>query len=1397
VVFELAKNYREPGYRIQKDTLLPAGKDAKGANVFYGTDTELVLNRTAIDPKQGLKSIFIEKGLSKKAPLIKSIHAAEDADTADGRGAPLEDPDGKWLTFGGSKMPYGRVGFAIASPMFLLAEGTRTILVTWYAASIEAFLAGERTENVQEELAHNIKVQASGEKKWIDLNVEGVAIDERDASVTFTLTLGAKKPPVVGFSRKLLGDGYETDLPVVRFLFNSEGIAAKSDPSRGKDIQTFSDDVPYYPHNSIVRREGRLYKATLGITKPGFRPEKYPRFWNRIERSYPYKYFRQMELRALKIEVDVQGVRNLILENDFGSLNPAKPFYPFGPVPRANGRFMIGSREAFGKKLQGITLQLDWADLPQENFSIHYANYLSGKQPRNDYFTANIGILSDGQRVRPVAIAPIVLTSENASSGPVAFTQDGRVAVAATEKSDGRWDIGAWDAISGHLIWRIERAHSNRIILAGLDQEEDLITLSTRGSLRKWDAKTGKLIQSHENIIEGRIINAAFYEDGSQFAAVTERALAVWKTGDIEKPIIFRWKQGVIEPKPEESVMPLAFSTDGKLLVTAIDKTVIAFRTGGELKPAFTLSEESSVTALLLVDAPNMYFLVTGSTILKVWAWDGKEQQLGGKGKEISAFGETDWGGIRYLACSSKRKLVSAAFKNGNAFVWTQPKSREIPKEVQLKDQVRGVRCIGFDPLGDHVFTGAEDGSLCLWDSSSGKLKRAQKGHSPVVGATFHPMERLVLIAKQNGEVSLWEAQDPQEFPLFSPPVSERPPAGSRTLSPEFDWDDLSRDLSPEPHSVREPTHSSRSLYLSLNQDFLHGVYPRLLAESAKNEAAPVPNAPYTPLIASLSLDYKAAEHNDFSVLDKSSFNQRVERIYQLGPFGHREIYPIRDDSTAADIPICRRLVPEFTVSLKQSDGTTRPVDAEGTLCIGLSGLKPPQNLSLLFQVAEGSEDPTVSPPDVVWSHLDGDRWIDFTTSEVVSDSTSGLLTSGIIKFSMPRSMTDANTSMPAGLHWIKASVAENSAGIPQLIAVLPQAVTASFRDHGNDPSRLRVPLPGETISKLRDRAAAVKTVAQPYASFGGIMPETNPSFYTRVSERLRHKRRAFTIFDYERLVLREFPEVYKVKCLNHAGMTGMDPVPECAPGHVRILVIPNLRNRNAVDPLHPRLSLHKLRQIARYLEEIASDFVSIHVTNPEYQDVRARFNVRFRPGMDKGFYTNQLNRDIIRFLSPWLHDEAADLAIGGRIHRSAILNWIEEREYVDFVTSFQIDHILTDRTLVDVEEAKATNSAAALVSAGQHTILDNIVSCEDEPKPAPLPPAPPEVEVGPVVVPPGFERYLGNAREGEMHDLLNVKPQCQIDEIRHRAYFTDVQDGLKLKYDYCAYCFSRDQSKR
>lgn len=478
-------------------------------------------------------------------------------------------------------------------------------------------------------------------------------------------------------------------------------------------------------------------------------------------------------------------------------------------------------------------------------------------------------------------------------------------------------------------------------------------------------------------------------------------------------------------------------------------------------------------------------------------------------------------------------------------------------------------------------------------------------------------------------------------------------------------------------------------------------------ARNPQDTTVKIPNEPYTPVISRLNLLYEAKDTVD--LYSKTS----VSKFFHIYPFGHDEP-GIQSDSGPLHV-VCQFEYPSHDDPVKNQN--------EGELYIGISELEPRQSLYLFFQVAEGSADPELSRPDVHWSYFGNNKWIPFEDKEIISDSTNGLIKSGIITFDIPEAATrDNNTLLSSGYHWLRASVHSNSAAISDMIDIKAQAVQASFVNNDNDSNFLADSLPQGSISKMAVKDAAIKKVIQPYSSFGGKVKEQGAQFHTRVSERLRHKRRGISIWDYERLVLEKFPDIYKVKCINHStysfAQDGLEiSRSEFAPGFVTLIVVPDLKNKNAVDPLEPRVSLSRLEEIKKYLGTLISPFAQkkLQVLNPLYEQIQVEFAVVFHSGNDWGFYKTQLNNDIKEFLSPWISEKGGDIVFGGKLHKSVILNFVEERPYVDFVTDFRMNHIIAGASVqssrYDIDEAVPTSARSIFVSSKEHNI--NAVKAE------------------------------------------------------------------------------------
>jgi len=74
-------------------------------------------------------------------------------------------------------------------------------------------------------------------------------------------------------------------------------------------------------------------------------------------------------------------------------------------------------------------------------------------------------------------------------------------------------------------------------------------------------------------------------------------------------------------------------------------------------------------------------------------------------------------------------------------------------------------------------------------------------------------------------------------------------------------------------------------------------------------------------------------------------------------------------------------------------------------------------------------------------------------------------------------------------------------------------------------------------------------------------------------------------------------------------------------------------------------------------------------------------------------------------------------------------------------------------------------------------------------------------VDLTPRAIAPGSRvtRYLANTSTTELHDRNHATLLCQIDEIRpdRRYYFASAKEAVAAGYDYCAYCFDRERSRR
>jgi hypothetical protein len=438
-----------------------------------------------------------------------------------------------------------------------------------------------------------------------------------------------------------------------------------------------------------------------------------------------------------------------------------------------------------------------------------------------------------------------------------------------------------------------------------------------------------------------------------------------------------------------------------------------------------------------------------------------------------------------------------------------------------------------------------------------------------------------------------------------------------------------------------------------------------ILHNAQKKRKLPVVNAPFSPLADYITLEYTAESTMYFSH-DISGHQQKKSSYYHLHPWGFEEIN--LDDGQHT-----KKFVPEY--------------NDQGNLFIGLKEFEAEKTVSLFFNLIDDSTPEHIeTPPEIKWEYLSTNVWKSFPKTNIISDSTHKFLESGIITIKAPEDINQDNTILGEDLFWIKISANNKLDAICSLTGVSTQALCVTRDIEGTPDNKSDVFLPAMTITKPEHNLPGIKQIFQISNSENGKPQESSLQTRIRVGERLKHKCRAVTPWDYEQLILEEFPEIFKVKCFPNMNFEG-----EREPGKVLTVVIRKETGQNQTVNPEPMVNNTQLNKIASFLKTIASPSADIEVRNPVYEQVQVKCSVLFKPGLDEGYFINQLNKDLVSFISPDQSNNENEPGFGKVIKCIDVLSFIQSQDYVVFATNFSLLHVTlnieTKYNLVDTAE--------------------------------------------------------------------------------------------------------------
>ena len=169
---------------------------------------------------------------------------------------------------------------------------------------------------------------------------------------------------------------------------------------------------------------------------------------------------------------------------------------------------------------------------------------------------------------------------------------------------------------------------------------------------------------------------------------------------------------------------------------------------------------------------------------------------------------------------------------------------------------------------------------------------------------------------------------------------------------------------------------------LKLTDDFLQNEFSKIYTYTAINKLS-LPNAPYIPFAEGIEVAVTTRK-------EKFSIDNDTVKLYFEHPFGTTlEAFKTTNLS----------LVPNPEVG--------------GELYIGIDNTVEDQNIQLLFQIEEGSENPDAIDSEnltqVVWSYHEIFLWKPLKPSYLLKDETDNFLKTGLVAFTVPKGI--GNTS--------------------------------------------------------------------------------------------------------------------------------------------------------------------------------------------------------------------------------------------------------------------------------------------------------------------------------------------------------------------------------------------------
>lgn len=400
---------------IAKGAGFNAGQDAELNDIIYTADDELLVSDARLEAQA---TLYLEHDdlISPESDLDFVTRIKSDRPKVADKVATMDttrDRSARWALFG-AESQYGaegsendaRIGFSVASPVLLLEQGNRRVDLT---IELEPILEIELNSQILKLLKCDLAQDFSQQfgklfMRCLLKSTDCIESEYKDKIIAKAASLLpqrlAKEVDLLlnqdwqGIFYKFFKKAFCIDLTTEDGWFEVQNYYVqpladmpKTQTSGFRITLDLGQEVaPITAYNAAVH--GGQLQTDLPVLQCLINPQN---------NFCSYSAFHDLLITSLRIEVDVSDVRNLLVYNQHGQLDPSKPFQPFGPSPDGSSYFVFGNYELARKRLQQIKIDLDWGGLPPDmgGFEEFYQGY--DRTYRNNSFQTSFSALVDSR----------------------------------------------------------------------------------------------------------------------------------------------------------------------------------------------------------------------------------------------------------------------------------------------------------------------------------------------------------------------------------------------------------------------------------------------------------------------------------------------------------------------------------------------------------------------------------------------------------------------------------------------------------------------------------------------------------------------------------------------------------------------------------------------------------------------------------------------------------------------------------------------------------------------------------------------------------------------------------------------------------------------------------------